>query len=159
SKLTHDDDARVAVEAALMQVLDEGAHALVEDREVLAFALEDRVVRPAVPVPLAVVERDNAGAGFHEPPGHEQALRDAWSAVVVHEDLRIAGSVALHHARVFFRQVESVGQPRGGEQPESLLIEMIHALELAGRLDVTTQAIEAPEQCFAVAEPVHGDAA
>ena len=85
-----------------MQVFDEGADALIEDREILGFPQEDGVIGPplgilaAVPVPLAVIQRDDAGPGFNQTPGEQEALRHARGAVPVHEDLGVAGPVTGH---------------------------------------------------------------
>src|SRR5204862_5679822 len=106
AKLAHDDDGAVIGQAALVQVVDEGADALVEDRKIFSFAEKDGVVGPAlgvaapVPVPIAVIERHDADAGFDEPAREEQALRHARGAVAVHEDGGVAGAVARDYARI-----------------------------------------------------------
>ena len=84
-----------------MQVLDQRADALVEDREILCFALEDGAVGVAVPVPFAVVERDHTSPRLDQAAGHQQTLRHTRGAVVIDEDLRVAGAVAGNDARIF----------------------------------------------------------
>jgi len=76
SELAHNHHGAIVVQPPLVKVLNQGADALVEDREVLRLAQEDGIIRPALdvlaamPVPLAVVERDHARPSLDEPPGH-----------------------------------------------------------------------------------------
>src|SRR5262249_1707531 len=136
AKLTHDNHAAFLVQAALVQVLDKGADALVENREILGFALEDRAIGTAVPVPFAVVERDHTGTSFNQPPGHKETLWHTRGAVVVHENLWIAGSVSGYDTGVFLREIERVGQLRGGKQPKRLLAKVVHPVHRAAGVDV-----------------------
>ena len=71
-----------------MQVANQGADALIEERELDPLAAEDVVARSAVPVPFAVVERHDTDAGLDESAGHQHALRHARGAVVVDENRR-----------------------------------------------------------------------
>src|SRR6516225_6046140 len=104
-----------------MQILNERADAAIEDGKVLLFAQEDGgvgpplSVPPAVPVPLAVIQRDHPRTGLDQPAGHEQTLGYARSAVAVHEDLRIPGAVAFDAPAVSSSTLARVGQLGGGE--------------------------------------------
>ena len=134
-----------------VQVLDQGADALVEDREVLLLRAGRWSCWPgprrsaAVPVPLAVVERDDAGAGLDQPAGHQQALRHARGAVAVHEHLRVAGAVAGDDA---------AGPPSTGRAPRPACDEVSSpnacsvkasiALHRAAGVDVAAHVVEAP---------------
>src|SRR5262249_54554727 len=115
AKLARDKHRAVLVETALVQVFHESADALVEDGKVFLLTQENGVVGPAlgitptVPVPLAVIQRDNARARFDEPAGHQQALRHTRGAVAVHEYLRVAGAVTIDDGRRLARQVERLG--------------------------------------------------
>ncbi len=137
----------------------------VEDGKVLGLAHENRVVGPAlgvlaaVPVPFAVVQGDDPSAGLDQPAGHQQALRNARSAIAVHEDLRVAGAVALGDGERFPGQVEGLGQPGRGQQAEGLLGEGVHSLERARRIDFAAQVVEALQQGLAVGQPLHRNAA
>ena len=138
-----------------MEILDQGADALVENRKVFGFPLKDGIVRPAVPVPLAVVKCDDAGAGLDQSPGHQQALRHARGAVLVHEDVRVAGPVTIHNSRIFLGEIKSLRQAGRGEQSERLLIEVVHAVHHADGVEVAAQVVETFKQGLAVGEPLH----
>ena len=64
SELAQDDNGAILIESALVQVLDERADTLIEGRQILFFPIEDGVVGPAVPVPFAVIQRDDPDTGF-----------------------------------------------------------------------------------------------
>src|SRR5262249_57006705 len=93
---------------------DQGADGLEAAREVIWLAEEDGVVGPAlgvlatVPVPFAVIQRDDPDAGLDQSSSHQQALGDARSAVAVHEDLRVPGAVALDDSGIFPGQLEGL---------------------------------------------------
>ena len=89
AKLTHDDDAAILVQPAHVQILDQGAQTPVEDWKIFRLAIENGVIAAAVPVPLAVVERDDAHARLDQPPRHEHALRHARAPL---PSIMIAGS-------------------------------------------------------------------
>ena len=65
--------------------------------------LKDRVVRAAVPVPLAVVERHDARTGLDQSPSHQQALWYSRRTVVVDEDLGISRAIPSHNAWILPR--------------------------------------------------------
>ena len=77
SELAQDDDRAILVQAALMQILDEGTDALIEDGKVFSLTLEDGIAGAAVPVPFAVIQSDDASAGLDQAPGQQQTLGDA----------------------------------------------------------------------------------
>ena len=146
TKLAGDQYRAVLVEPAIVQVLDQRADALIEDREVLALAIENRVVRTAVPVPLAVVQRHDSGTCFDQSPRHQQTLRHARRAIAVDRDFRIASAVTSNNARVFLRQIKCLGQPRRRQEPHCLIGEGIHALHHPRRIGIAAEAVNAPHQ-------------
>ena len=159
AELAPHDDRAILVEPALVQVVQQGAQALVEDRKIFGLAGEDRAVGDAVPVPLAVIERHHAGAGFDQSAGQEQALRNARRAVLVDEDLGIARAVTRRHAGIFLRQIERLRQPRRSQQAHRLVGEMVHALHHPREIGLAAKLIEAAHERPAVGKPVETHAA
>ncbi len=98
-----------------MEILQQRTDALIEDRELFAFAHENRIVlaafgvHAAVPIPLAIVERHHAHTCLNQASRDQHALRHARSSVAVDEYLRVAHTITLDHLRIFFRQVEGFG--------------------------------------------------
>jgi hypothetical protein len=152
------DYAHIIFQAAIAQVVEQGREGVVEDGKILALAVENRVVRAAVPIPLAVVHRHHAAAGFDQPAGEQKALRHARGAVAVDVFGFVAGSVASDGSRVFLRQVESIDQARRRENVERLLAHRIEPVEAAGTVDVAPQPIDAGQQRAAIAEASGRDA-
>ena len=140
-----DEDGDVFVESALVEVVNEGGDGLVEDGEILAFAAEDVVVRAAVPVPLAVVDGDDAGTGLDEAAGGKEALGDARGAVFVDAFDFITGAVAGDDAGIFLGEVEGFGELGGSEEAHGLLGEGVVALHLAAGIHVAAELIDAGE--------------
>ena len=118
AEFSPNDDRTIVRQAALMQIFDQRTDAFVENREVFLFTRKDSIVGPAfrvqaaVPVPLAVVQSDNAGAGFDHSPGEQHTLRHAGSAVGIDHDRRVAGAVASHNTRIFPGEIEGFSQLR-----------------------------------------------
>ena len=87
------DDGHVVLQAAIVQIFDEGAQRLIELAAVIAHKLE--VVRVAVP--SAEGEADDACAGLDQAARHQQMLVDGRSAVGLIVE-RLAVAVAIAHA-------------------------------------------------------------
>ena len=85
-----------------MEVLDESAEALIEEREVG----EEFGVIGAVEVPAAEVESDAAGTGFDEAAGDEEVFAVARGSVAV--VFGIAFAVAIADGGGFAADVERV---------------------------------------------------
>src|SRR6266536_3462679 len=76
-ELAPDNDRNILVETALVQVLDQRADALIEQREVLP----ERAKIIAMMVPAAEGEGHAACAGLDEPPGDEHVFHEFGAAV------------------------------------------------------------------------------
>src|SRR5438105_4406253 len=70
AELAPDDHADVPAQAALVDVVDQGGDAAVEDRQVVAQVAEVA----AVGVPETIGDGDAARARFHEAPGREELV-------------------------------------------------------------------------------------
>src|SRR5947207_1451151 len=78
SELAPDHDRDILVETALVQVLDQRADALVQQRQILSQSAE--IV--AVMVPATEGKRHATCSGFDEPPGDEHVLHELRAAVI-----------------------------------------------------------------------------
>src|ERR1043166_8146435 len=78
AELAPNDNGNVLVQAALMQILDQRAHSLVEQREVLP----QRAEIIAVMIPSAERQGHAAGARLDETPGNEHVFHELRPAVV-----------------------------------------------------------------------------
>ena len=111
AELAPKDHRHVLVQAALMQVLDQRAEALVEQRTVLP----ERVVDAAVMIPAAEREGHAARAGLDESPRDEHVLHQFRPAIVA--VFRITFSVALADFLRFLAEIERAAlRRRRGEQ-------------------------------------------
>ena len=152
SELPPGDDGHVLVEAAGMEILDEGREPLIELRQVgVAHAVE--VV--GVEVPAAKVERYDAGSGLDEPAGDEEVLEIPRGAVA--EPIGIPLAVAFAHRRRLLSDVERLGEPGAGEDVEGAPRERIHAVEGARGVDVAPQPIDVTKQAAPVGEAGLGE--
>src|SRR5262249_38928781 len=79
-ELAHPDDDGVLPQTAVNQVLDQGAHAGVEDGQALVL---EGGLGVGVEVPAAEVDFNGGDAGFHEFAGHEATTAEAVLAVLV----------------------------------------------------------------------------
>ena len=158
AKLAPDEDGAVFVEAALVEVFNECGDALIKDGEVFALAGEDVISCSTMPVPLAVVDGDDACSGLNEAAGGEEALGDAGGAVAVDALDGVASAVACDEAGVFFGEVEGVGELGGGEDAHGLLGEEVHAFHAAAGVDIAAEVVDAGEEACAVGEAIVGDA-
>ena len=142
----------VFVQSALVQVLDQRAEGLVEQREMR----EQFAVIVAVKIPAAKIERDTACPRFDEAAGREKMFAVARRAVAV--ILRVALAVALAHVRGFLAQVERFHEFARGEDVERLLIERVETFDLAALVEITSKPVETREQTSAIRKPIQRDA-
>src|SRR5262249_46906109 len=89
AELAPADDRDILVEAASVQIADEGRQGAVEQRHVAAALGVVRAVA-AVPVPAAEVERDDAGPGFDQPASDAEVADHARSAVALERRIIVA---------------------------------------------------------------------
>ena len=147
-------DRTVVGEPAGVEILDERRQRLVKHGKILRLALEDRIARAAVPVPLAVVEGDDANPGLDEPPGDEHALWHPRRAVLIHEHRRITAAVALDDARILLGEIEGISKLRRRQQPERPLGEGIHPAHVCRHVDVTAEPIDTFQKATAIVEAI-----
>lgn len=145
------DDGDVLVHTAEVEVFDESAEALIEEREVC----EEFGVVGAVEVPAAEVECDAAGTGLDEASGDEEVFAVARGTVAV--VFGIAFAVAFADGGGFAADVERVHETAGGEDIEGFLGEAVGGFDCAAGVDVAAEAVEAGEEGAAVAEALEGD--
>ena len=154
AELAPDDHRHVVEHAAHVEVLDQGAEALIE----LAAVVADQVEVLAVAVPAAVGQRHAANAGLDQPAGHQQMIVDGRSAVVL-ELVRLAVAVALADLVGSRAQVEGVEQLAGGRARRGPARSAAsQPLSGAAGVEFAAQAVEAVQQPPAVAELVERDA-
>src|SRR5437867_11641148 len=96
AELAPDDYRNVAIHAALVQVLDQGGNAAVEDRQVAAQMPEIAPVR----VPEAVGNRDAANTRFDKAAGHEELIIPERGAVPLVPRRAVAVAVAHRPRRL-----------------------------------------------------------
>ena len=84
--------------------------------------------------------------GRDEPPGNEHAMRNPRCSVAVHEFRGVAGSVTFDDFRIFFRQVERVGESRRRQYAHRLFGEDIEAVHHAGGVGFAFKAVDALQQ-------------
>ena len=129
SKLPPDDNADILVKPSLVEIFDQGAHALVEHGHVLAASFEIS----SVPVPAAESQGHASGSGLNESPGHQELFHETRPAI---GDIpRNPLPVALTNPGVLLLDVKSPGQLAGGQDAESLAAERVHPLHGATRVD------------------------
>src|SRR5215831_7971891 len=98
-----------------MQILQERAQALIEQRQVLTQRPE--VV--SVMIPPAEGERDASSPGLDQAAGDEEMFHQLRTAVIA--VARIALAVAGAHLRVFAFDIQRFEQPARGQNAEGLL--------------------------------------
>ena len=103
-------------------------------------------------VPATEVERDHAYAGLHQPAGQKEMLVVAGSAVP--GVLGISLPVALPDPRIFLFQIQSLGQPGGGQYTECLLGEGVHLLQVVAQRSGSAERVESGEEGLTA---VHAD--
>lgn len=145
------DDGDVFVHAAEVEVFDEGAEALIEEREVG----EEFGMIGAVEVPAAEVESDAAGTGFDEAASDEEVFAVARGTVAV--VFGVAFAVAIADGGGFAGDVERVHETAGCQDVEGFLGEAVGGFDGTAGVDVAAEAIEAGEEGAAVAEAFEGD--
>ncbi len=147
AELAGDDDEDALVEAAGVDVLDQGGDGAVVVRHAETEGLELVLVHGVVvPVADASTEgtaqaaRDDLDAGLDEAAGEEELLAPAVAAVAVAD------------RGVFLAQVEGVAGLRIGEQGHGLALEFIEGAEFALLVEGALELVEALAQGDAVAE-------
>ena len=159
------DEEDVLIESAVMQILDESGHRMVDlaaHRVEPGHALGAVVV--GVVIPSAIRNGDEGTARLAEPAGHEHLQAEqVGDAAHVAPALKFAGveeraGVVLGESLgVFLCYVESGGDPLGHDV-ESLLTKVIGSFERAVRIKVAFDSVESSEQALAVGQAVGGDA-
>ena len=152
SELAPRHHRHVLVQPTLMQILDERAHGLIEEREMG----EQFAVVVAVEIPATEIQRHAAGTGFDETPGDEEVFAIPRSTIAI--VLRITFAVPLTHGGGFLAQVERFHELARGEDVECLLLEGIESFHRSAAIQVAPEVIEPGEQGVAVSETIEGHA-
>ena len=144
AELAPNDHRNILVQSALVQILDQRAESLIEQRQVLAQSTE--VV--AVMVPAAERQGDAAGARFDQPARNEKMLHQFRTAIVA--VLGIACAVTFHDTLVFLLQIEGLKEFAGGEHAEGSFVERIESFHQAACIHVPAKIIEPGQKPLAV---------
>src|SRR5262245_35573606 len=140
AELAPNDYGNVLVEAALVQILDERADPLVEQRQVLPKRAE---VIPVM-VPSAKRQRHAASTRFDETPGNQHVFHELRAAVVA--ILWIAGTVTRADLRIFLFEIERVQELARGENTKGLFVECVEPFHHAAAVDVAAELVEVRQQ-------------
>ena len=123
-----------------MEVVDQGAQALVQQRKVLAQRPE--VV--AMMVPAAEGQRDATHAGLDQPTRHQELFHQLRAAVVPVP--RVALAVPLDDARVFLLEVQRLHQAARSQNAERLLVVRIQPVHRAALVHRTPEVVHRRQQ-------------
>ncbi len=75
AEFAEDDDQHVIAQAALFQIGNQRANALIHHRQRMAIRFKNMLRRPAAMIPRADLQCDDAHARFEEPPREDEGLR------------------------------------------------------------------------------------
>src|SRR5437870_13777355 len=131
-----------------MQIFDQGAESLIEQRQVLTESSE--VV--TVMVPAAKRQRYAPGAGFDQPPSNEKMLHQFRAAIVT--VFRIAFAITFHDTLVFLLQIERLEKFAGGQYAEGLFVERIESFHQSAGIHIATKIVKPGQQRLAVRQTV-----
>ena len=145
-------DRNIFIQTTLVQIFNQCAQALIEQRQVLSQRAE--VI--AVMIPAAEREGHAAGARFDKPARDEKMFHQFRAAVIA--IARNALAVTFDQFRIFFREVQSLDQFARGEHPERLLIERVESFHQTAGINIATEAIEAGKQRAAIRQSIESDA-
>jgi hypothetical protein len=136
-ELSRDNHQHLLVQAAIVDVLDQCGHRLIEEGRTVLQGVKDVVIDGViVPVAHTAAEgpiegrRDDAHTGLRQPTGHQALLSP-----------RIA-AVALAYADRLPRQVEGPRRLRAGEQVERLRFETVHGSHHPRAIQVAAEGVE-----------------
>ncbi len=146
------DHRHVLFHSPLVQVIEQRRNPLIEHRNVLPPGGE---ILP-VPIPTAEGTGDATGAGFDQPPGHEEMLHQLRAAVV--PVLGIAVAIPLADCRILALDVEGFHQPLRSQHVEGLLVEPVEAFHHAARIGIAAEAIETGQKRLAIVQPIERNA-
>src|SRR5205807_4707591 len=122
-------------------VLDEGADGVIERRTEFLASRE----KPAVMVPVAVIEADETSACFTETPCQQQIQADA-------DAVLLDGAVLVARLDVFLRQIERF--PRLAQPDrDGLFLETAHPLHPSGSVATAADAVEAFRKGPSIVKP------
>src|SRR5213083_2096475 len=135
-----------------MQIFDQGAESLIEQRQVLTESSE--VV--AVMVPATERQRYAQSAGFDQPPRNEKMLHQFRAAIVT--VFGIAFAITFHDTLVFFLEIERFKKFAGGQHTEGLFVERIESFHQSAGIHIATKIVKSSQQGLAVRQTVERDA-
>ena len=145
--------SHILIEAALMQIFDQGAHSLIEVRSMGVSELRKII---AMEIPSPEIQGDDASAGLDESASDEEMFEITRGAIAVVS--RIALAVPFTDPLGFLREVKRVGESIGRQQIQSTLSERVLDFELAIQVDFATHLIEGAEKIAAVMKTLDRDA-
>ena len=146
SKFPPGHHGHILLHAALMQVLDQRAVGLIEEREMG----QQLAVIIAVEVPASEVEGDAAGTRFHQSACDQEMFAVPGRAISI--ILRIPFAIALPDLRRLLAEVQGFHESAGGKDIERFLLEGIEAFHQAAGIHIAPEAIQSGEQRLAVGE-------
>src|SRR5579862_5186414 len=114
AEFTPGNYAHVLIEAARVQIVDQGRDGQIELAELFGEPLEVA----AVPVPASEREGYATHAGFDQPPRHQELVHPVRAGIFTERRRFAAPSVTVAHARVFAFQVERFDQAARREHVE-----------------------------------------
>ena len=135
----HTTTRHVAIQSALVDILDQRRDALIKQRQMLLQPAEIIAVR----IPETVGHGHAAGSRFDQPPGHQQLIVPHRAAVA--QVLGRTAAVAIAHGLILFFDVHGVDQLAAGEHIERAAVganERSHA----GAVDRAAEVVEVRQQ-------------
>src|SRR5439155_6948850 len=148
TELAPNDYCNILVQSALVQIFDQRAESLIEQRQVLMQRSE--VV--AVMVPATERQRYAPGARFDQPALHEKMLHQFRAAIVT--VFGIAFAITFHDTLVFLLQIERFKKLAGGQHAEGLFVERIESFHQSARIHIATKVVKPSQQRLAVGQTV-----
>src|SRR5436190_946905 len=111
AKLAPDDDRHILVEAAHVQIINEGGNPLVEHGQMAPGILEIGAMRLAVPIPAPVGECHDACPSLNQPPRRQEIIVQQRSRVTIASRLGRPAAITVPDPAIFLLQVECFSQP------------------------------------------------
>ncbi len=132
----------------LMQIFDQRAESLIEQRQVLTQRSE--VV--AVMVPATERQRHTPGARFDQPARNEKMLHQFRAAIVT--VFGIAFAITFHDTLVFLLQIERFKKFAGGQHAEGPFVENIESFHQPACIHIATKMVKPSQQRLAIRRTV-----
>ena len=148
-KLAPDHDGHIIEHSARVQIVDQGAEALVQFGAVVSHEIKVLAVR----VPSPVAEADHADARLDQSASDQKMVvagRRSVELILV----RFSIAVTFDDLGVLFAQVEGIEQFAAGQDIQGSLFKGIHPGHDAAGIDIAPHRVEAGQQPASIAQPI-----